>query len=86
MNLFLIYITVGYFVSLFVYNKLEEENITGDQILSQANYNVRFWFEEHQNCYKVTIAAALLLIIIIWPYILYKMINNNNNDNHGYSV
>ena len=74
MNILVIYLLIGCIVSFVTYDELEKQNITGDQILSNENYSVRKWFQEHPNCFKLTVILTFVVIIFIWPYVLYKMI------------
>lgn len=66
--------------------ELQEENITGDDILSMAEPDVRLWFQEHPKCYKASVYITLFVVVLIWPYFLFKNFNNDNNKNNDYAT
>ena len=79
-----IYLVIGFFVSVMTLYALEENNVTGEQILSYANFEIRNLFMNHPMLYKAIVIICFLVIIFIWPYVLYRMSNNNNTGN-GYA-
>jgi hypothetical protein len=76
MTVFLAYLLIGYFVSVFVFYRVEDEGITGEQVLSLMDYKLRIWFTDHPKVYMTSILLALIAIMFVWPFVLYKLFKN----------
>ena len=77
MDIWFFYIFIGIIIAFMTYTKLEEDGVTGDQILSMLPINTNMWLREHLSVYRICVLVAFVVIIFIWPYVLYKLWYNN---------
>lgn len=80
MTLLTMYLTIGCFVSLFIYFKMEEEISLEAYLLLNADENIRIWFRDHPKYFKACVLTVLFAIVFIWPYILTKMFQEDDED------
>lgn len=75
MDFITIYLILGVIIDFMIYAQLEDDGITGDNVLAIIPDEYRLWLINHPNVYKLLVIIAFVLIIFIWPYVLYKIWN-----------
>jgi hypothetical protein len=70
-----IYFLVGFIVSLWLYDYVDDGSISGETILSFLHPRISVWFREHQVSFEICVMLGFVLIIFIWPYVLYRVID-----------
>lgn len=71
------YLICGILVVFMAYEELEENKITGDQLLSRFPEQMRNWFANHLFIYRLSIVLTGLAIVFIWPYVIFKNMYDN---------
>ena len=80
MNLLIVYLIISGFTSLFIFDKLEREHATGDDLLLYAEHGIRKRFLNNPSYFKFCVAMALIIMGLVWPYTLYIFIEKKNNE------
>lgn len=60
-----------------LYDELETNGVTGDQLLAKFKPQVRYWFTNHLFIYRASIILVGLAIVFIWPYVIFRNMYDN---------
>ena len=72
-----LYLMVGFCVSYYVYEKLQNSGLSGDQLISMLpdnDYKSKLY--DNPNMWRWVLTTAIIVIGLIWPITLYKIIND----------
>ena len=72
-----LYLTVAFCVSYYVYEKLQNSGLPGDQLISMLPDNdYKSNLYDNPNMWRWLLTTAIIVIGLIWPITLYKIIND----------
>lgn len=75
--LLILYLTIAFCISYYVYEKLQNSGLSGDQLIAMMPYNnTKSKLYDNPNIWKWLLTTSIIVVGLIWPITLFKIIKD----------